>query len=123
LIAATILVVAGCGPKADLTATELHDAYREVAKADALYKGKTIIVSGTVKWIGYTMDTPAGYRTVRLGERDSERKIAVVCQFPPESADEAELLLEGDSVLIRGVCDGETWGQGTPYLSKCIVLR
>jgi hypothetical protein len=119
-----ILLTAGCeGPKADLSAADLRTAYRDVSKADPLYKDRTFAVSGTVKWVGDTMVTSAGSRTVYLAGGADDKEIAVVCNFPPASAAQAERLREGQRVVIRGVCRGDLWREGVPTLSECVVAR
>jgi hypothetical protein len=119
-----ILLAAGCeGPKADLSAADLRTAYRDVSKADPLYKERTLAVSGTVKWVGYTWVTSAGSQTVYLAAGADDKEVAVVCNFPPASAPQAERLREGQRVVIRGVCKGDLWRDGVPILSECIVAR
>jgi len=124
LAVAACLLLVGCErPKADLTAIELRTAYRDVTKADEQYKGKSIAVSGIVQWVGYSWVQSAGSQSVYLGAPESGEEILVVCQFPPESAGQAECLRKGRSVVIRGVCRGDLWHDGVPYLSKCIVVQ
>jgi hypothetical protein len=124
LTIAACLLLSGCeGPKADLTAVELHTAYRDVSKADEQYKGKTIAVSGIVKWVGDTMVQSAGSLSVYLGAPDPGEEVMVMCQFLPASAGQAQGLRTGEYVVIRGLCRGDCLRDGAPYLSKCVVVR
>ncbi|HTU16944.1 MAG TPA: hypothetical protein VMG10_02680 [Gemmataceae bacterium] len=122
VVAAACFLFAGCGwPKADITAAQLHTAYRDVTKADEQYKGRIIAVSGVVKWAGSTSVQPADERAVYLGSSESGEVLAL-CQFPPESAGAVGDLRKGQFVVIRGLCRGDIWREGTPYLSKCVLV-
>lgn len=120
----SILLAVGCeGPKADLSARSLRAAYGDVRKANERYKDLTVAVSGVVKWVGYTSVQPAGSQSIYLGEPGPGKEVLVICQFPPETAGQAACLREGQAVVIRGLCRGDLWHDGTPCLSQCAVLR
>lgn len=121
LVGLHLFAIAGCaGPKADVSADELATAYRDVSKADSLYKGKTIAVRGTVTFVGGMLGLQYGWQGVSLdGEK---RENSVTCLFPPESAKQAERLRVGRQVVIRGLCKGE-YLFGGPLLTNCVVAR
>jgi hypothetical protein len=124
LLSLFLFAIAGCeGPKAAVSADDLAAAYRDVSKADSLYKGKIIAVRGTVTFAGGMLGLPYGWQAVCLGGQGSDAKTAVICHFPPESAEQTERLQVGQQVVIRGVCKGDSWELGTPFLTNCVIAN
>lgn len=88
----------------DISPAELLDAYEtNEVKADALYDGKTIRLSGAVEAIG--KDLLDDVYITFAGEEFSIT--SVQCYFSDDAQIQQVMeLQEGDSVTVVGVCDG-----------------
>ncbi|MBM6828617.1 hypothetical protein H9X85_03085 [Anaerotignum lactatifermentans] len=88
----------------DVSPAELLDAYEtNEVKADALYDGKTLRLSGTVESIG--KDILDDIYITFAGEEFSIT--SVQCYFSDDAQIQQVMeLQEGDSVTVVGVCDG-----------------
>jgi hypothetical protein len=115
---AICFVVIGCSrPASDFTAVEFHDHFKDRKAAYQRFEGKTVAIRGEVLSVGDSWLTPAGWKTVELGQE----RAGVICQFTKDSADQADRLSVGQSVVIRGICKGDF--SGSPILSECVVVR
>lgn len=88
----------------DVSPADLLDAYEtNEVKADALYDGKTVRLSGTVESIG--KDIMDDVYITFAGEEFSLS--SVQCYFSNDAQIQQVMeLQEGDSVTVVGVCDG-----------------
>jgi hypothetical protein len=83
---------------------------------DAKYKGNFIIVEGTVKEIGKTLGQE--YVSLKAGTLDSVR--CYVSYFDGSQTEKLAKLQRGDSVRVRGKCDGLAFLGVT--MTKCAFL-
>ena len=90
-------------PVASVNASALYKEYdANQVSADEKYKGKTLLVVGTVDSIGKDiMDTP--YIALKTGGDLSE----VQCMFADDHKSELAKVHKGQIVTVRGVCDGK----------------
>jgi hypothetical protein len=94
---------ANAAPEATLQASELFRAYENnEVSADALYKGKIILVSGLVNDIGKDI---IGDPYVTLSTGNSIW--TVQCMFSSKQEGELAALRKGQSVSIKGECNGK----------------
>lgn len=102
----------------EISATDLLAAYadNEVA-ADNEYKGQLLRVTGTVGSIGKDI-LDAAYVTLKNDESEYSI-ISVQCYFDKDNLDDIAALHEGDTVTIRGTCNGSA---GNVLLKKCDVV-
>jgi hypothetical protein len=100
---------------ADFEAVGFHDAYRESKAANQRYLRRTIAVRGEVLSVEHSWLTPRDWKTVAIGKKSA----GVMCQFSTDAVEQAERLIQGQVVVIRGVCIGEF--AGWPVLSECEV--
>jgi RecJ-like exonuclease len=101
------------GAPIKISAEDLYKAYEsnEVAAAD-LYKGKTLIVSGTLGNIGEAM----GSRYVFLV--DDHQSPVVECFFADDQKDSLSRLKKGQTVSVKGTCQRR---MGPVVLEECII--
>jgi hypothetical protein len=99
-------------PAPEVTARRLHEDYQanEVA-ADLRYKGRTLVVSGTVDSIG---KGPLGGLSVSLA---APGLTGVQCLFPASQERSLARLARGQAVSFR--CRGMGMTLGTPVLGDC----
>ena len=104
-------------PELNISATELINAYKEnEVKADKMYKGKIVEVSGIVDGIDSDMDDKA---VVRLSDGDEFSIYTVSCYIDDENQDNACELKKGENVKIIGKADGEIIGE--PVIKDCKI--
>jgi len=85
-----------------VTARELHKVYTEnEVKGDKEYKGKILLVSGSVDEIKKDVADTI-YVTLKTDEHSS----SVQCYFSDDFVDQTADLKKGRSVKIKGKCDG-----------------
>ena len=133
LALSVFLACAGCGPKDDdqvaqaqtlaslsnpayrLTAEELGKQYRDdPARADVLYKGKVLAVTGICQGIRSALDTP--HVTLAAGEgRD-----AIECDLGKDQQAALALVKPGQTVTVTGVCDGKA-ALGGVRMKGCVL--
>lgn len=100
----------------EVSATNLFDAYQgNGVKADSLYKGKTLLVSGTISGI----DVKFGTMYVRLST--SNQFMPVDCAMKESEKEKVEKLEVGSTVTIKGIGDGETIGR--PSVDDCEIVQ
>ncbi len=94
-----------------VTTDQLRREYAADRKAaDAKYKGKTLRLSGPVReYIAPEPDTPDGDKPILWLHSDVEPWIW--CTFPRASDAQVRGLRPGQSVTVRGTCDGIFTGQ------------
>ena len=92
------------GPPITISAEDLYKAYQSNGtEADKLYKGKTLIVTGTV---GTTNIPGIGYSAVIL--IDARQKPIVNCLgFASDEKDAVSKLKTGQKVTVKGECMGK----------------
>jgi hypothetical protein len=120
LLTASCLVIAWLlfghrEPYADFTAAEFRTEYKDWKAANERYVGQSLAIRGPVESVEYHWTTPHGWKSVVLGTGDA----LVVCDFPPARVEQAEALVPGQVIVVRGVCKGEF--AGYPILSDCVV--
>ena len=103
-----------------ISATDLWAAYKENAvNADALYKDKILVVTGTIQNIGQDVLTKAP--CISLETNDGYGLYPIQCFFPKDG-DQTDLiaqLKDGDYITIAGECDGIPLAQ--VQLTKCTI--
>ena len=103
-----------------ISATSLWAAYKENAvNADALYKDKILVVTGTIQNIGQDVLTKAP--CISLETNDGYGLYPIQCFFPKDG-DQTDLiaqLKDGDYITIAGECDGIPLAQ--VQLTKCTI--
>lgn len=102
-------------PAADFTAIEFHEEYKDGKAANQRYVGQSLTIRGEVIDVGFYMGTTYGSKAVALGKPDA----GVLCYFHPTKVHQAERLVPGQQVVIRGVSKGEF--NGVPHLYDCVV--
>ena len=104
-------------PELNISATELISAYKEnEVKADKMYKGKIVEVSGIVDGIDSDMNDKA---VVTLSDGDEFSIYTVSCYIDNDNQDKACELKKGENVTIIGKADGEIAGQ--PCIKDCKI--
>ena len=104
-------------PELNISATELISAYKEnEVKADKMYKGKIVEVSGIVDGIDSDMNDKA---VVTLSDGDEFSIYTVSCYIDNDNQDKACELKKGENVTIIGKADGEVIGQ--PSIKDCKI--
>ena len=104
-------------PELSISATELINAYKEnEVKADKMYKGKIVEVSGIVDGIDSDMNDKA---VVTLSDGDEFSIYTVSCYIDDENQDKACELNKGENVTIIGKADGEVIG--LPSIKDCKI--
>ena len=104
-------------PELSISATELINAYNEnEVKADKMYKGKIVEVTGIVDGIDSDIDDKA---VVRLSDGDKFSIYTVSCYIDDENQDNACELKKGENVTIIGKADGEIIGE--PVIKDCKI--
>lgn len=82
-------------------------AYKEnTVNADALYKDKILVVTGTIQNIGQDIVTKAP--CISIETNDGYGLYPIQCFFP-KNGDQTDLiaqLKDGDQIVIAGKCDG-----------------
>ncbi|NLU40394.1 MAG: hypothetical protein GXX78_16055 [Bacteroidales bacterium] len=97
-------------PDFKLTASELLTSFENDSKnADAIYLNKILLVSGIVKSINKTNEI----RTLIIGDPDNI--FGVNCSFNIRENSEADRVLLGDTIQIKGECKG--------YLDDVILVN
>jgi len=95
-------------------------AYKENAvNADALYKDKVLVVTGTIQNIGQDVLTKAP--CISLETNDGYGLYPIQCFFPKDG-DQTDLiaqLKDGDYITIAGECNGIPLAQ--VQLTKCTI--
>lgn len=103
-----------------ISATSLWAAYKENAvNADALYKDKILVVTGTIQNIGQDVLTKAP--CISIETNDGYGLYPIQCFFP-KNGDQTDLiaqLKDGDQIVIAGKCDGIPLAQ--VQLTKCSI--
>lgn len=103
-----------------ISANSLWEAYKENAvNADALYKDKILVVTGTIQNIGQDVLTKAP--CISLETNDGYGLYPIQCFFPKDG-DQTDLiaqLKDGDYITIAGECDGIPIAQ--VQLTKCTI--
>jgi hypothetical protein len=103
-----------------ISATSLWVAYKENAvNADALYKDKVLVVTGTIQNIGQDVLTKAP--CISLETNDGYGLYPIQCFFPKDG-DQTDLiaqLKDGDYITIAGECNGIPLAQ--VQLTKCTI--
>jgi hypothetical protein len=102
-------------PVADFTAVEFYDQYKDRKAANQRYVGRSLAIRGEVLSVEYSWLTPHGWKSVALGKGGT----GVICHFAPDMVYQADALMPGQVVVVRGVCKGEF--VGCPVLSDCAV--
>jgi hypothetical protein len=95
---------------------DLVTAYRAEVAADARYKGRTLLLSGTVDSTARRGGEFHVY--VREGWRHGSK---VLCVFPESARAEVTALLPEHGVLVLGRCEGRT--ADTVWMSGCRVVE
>ena len=104
-------------PELNISATELINAYEEnEVKADKMYKGKIVEITGIVDGIDSDIDDKA---VVRLSDGDEFSFDTVTCYIDDENQDKACELEKGQNVTIVGEADGEVIGR--PHIKDCKI--
>ena len=104
-------------PELNISATELINAYKEnEVKADKMYKGKIVEVSGIVDGIDSGISDDA---IVRLSDGDEFSFDDVICYIDNDNQNKACELNKGQNVTIIGKADGEI--AGTPCIKDCKI--
>ena len=104
-------------PELSISATELINAYKEnEVKADKIYKGKIVEVSGIVDGIDSGISDNA---IVRLSDGDEFSFDDVFCYIDDENQDKACELKKEQNVTIVGIASGEI--AGTPCIKECKI--
>ncbi|GEM_PF-2561075 len=85
-------------------------------KADQLYKGKVLKITGEVK----SIDTFLNDIIVTLND-ESNMFLGVRCYMDSSQTDKVADLVPGQEVIIAGRGDGETLG--SPTMRKCIIIE
>lgn len=104
-----------------ITAEELYKTYNSnQADADRLYKDKMLIVTGTVG--------RADTRSREVTLVDTRHTVLVYCLlFAPEQEDAISKLKEGQTVTVKGKCDGRARVLGMTIeqvsLRDCVVVQ
>ena len=103
-----------------ISATDLWAAYKEnTVNADALYKDKILVVTGTIQNIGQDIVTKAP--CISIETNDGYGLYPIQCFFP-KNGDQTDLiaqLKDGDQIVIAGKCDGIPLAQ--VQLTKCSI--
>ena len=111
--------------EAKVKAGELIEAFTKNAlKAETLYKGKVIQVTGKVGSVQKVI--ALGYDVQVLPE-DAPAEVAEIstgvhCFISEAAKEEAAKLNPGDKVTMQGMCDGSVIG-GQIKVSKCTVVK
>ena len=91
----------------DLTATVKKEAMSLIKEfesdetaANLKYNGKVVSVKGAVLKIEYNNDT----RNLILG--DGSSAAGVICEFQPEHKSDADKIIPGQQISIKGICTG-----------------
>lgn len=95
--------VSTAAPAARVTAAQLFADYdaNEVA-ADEKYKGKVLIVTGTIEDIGKDI-----VDTMYVTLKTDNAIMSVQCKFADEHKSQLANAAEGQQVTIKGKCDGK----------------
>jgi hypothetical protein len=98
---------------AKISAEDLYKSFQsnEVAAADR-YKGKTLIVSGTLGNMGEAMGSTYVFLV------DDHQTPMVECFFPDEQKDSLSRLKKGQTMSIKGTCKGLL---GVVDLEACVI--
>lgn len=103
-----------------ISAADLWAAYKEnTVNADALYKDKILVVTGTIQNIGQDIVTKAP--CISLETNDGYGLYPIQCFFPKNGiqTDLIAQLKDGDYITIVGECDGIPLAQ--VQLSDCAI--
>jgi len=98
-----------------LSASELGEAFsKDEGLANALYAGKVLEVTGTLKEIIMNDNTPI----LMMGEPSGMTSVS--CYLQRENKDKARTLKTGTQITVKGVCNGFLVDV---VLDKCILLQ
>ena len=124
-----LLAQSGCGgdessdkePSIEITAKQLVKEYADnEVSADNKYKGKVLLVNGTIDDIGKDLVDDI---YVAMGESSFtgfEDGFGVQCFFSDKYKEEVGNLKKGDSIKIKGKCDGVL---GYVHLMGCQIVK
>lgn len=108
--------VAGITPAVKLSADEIVNQYdSDEAKANRLYLGKTIQVSGTITEIINQQDTLVN---VLMGDASSMHKVS--CLLEPEYIGAIKEYNVGRQIIIKGICTGYLMDV---ELNRCVIVK
>jgi phospholipid N-methyltransferase len=108
--------VAGITPAAKLSADEMVNQYdSDEAKANKLYLGKTIQVTGVITQIINQQDTLAN---VMVGDTSSMHKVS--CLLEPAYISTIKQYNAGQQITIKGVCTGYLMDV---ELNRCVIVK
>ena len=114
-----LLSVAHAADPAPISATELWKAYEtDPAAADKVYKGKTIVVTGSVYFAGVNPISQA----INVTLKDDEGKDRIACTFPASAKAAVTALKEDDKVTIKGTGAGPLFTMGV-NLKDCELVK
>jgi hypothetical protein len=98
-------------PTMQISAIDLIAAYdNNAVRADQLYKGKVLDVTGIV----------ASIQSDFLRIMGTSDFLGVYCNFSGSNLSKLAVLSKGQSVTVRGTCDGEKLG--APWLDDCVLI-
>jgi hypothetical protein len=102
-------------PPIQISTDELFNAYEENAvDADLKYKGKALIVSGTVDEI-----TSGETIQVVMPAKRAYGLLGVRCEFDRKYASDIAKLKKGQQIKVQGICNGVI---GSVSLTNCSLL-
>lgn len=103
-------------PFASIEATSLIAMYEtDEQKANTMYLGKPIDVTGAIAEVDNQQDTLAN---VMLGKSDDMHKVS--CLLDPKSIKELKKYKTGDKITLRGICTGYLMDV---ELNRCVVIK
>jgi hypothetical protein len=103
-------------PVAGMDAVQLAGLYEaDESKADSLYLGKAIDVSGTIADIQNQQDTLIN---ILLGDKDAMHRVS--CLMNNAYATEIKKYKPGDALTIRGICTGYLMDV---ELNRCVIIK
>lgn len=103
-------------PQASLQAPELVQAYESnEQKANGLYLGKAIDVTGTVSEIINQRDTSFN---ILLGKKDDMHRVSCLMNF--NQAEKMKNIKTGDNISLRGICTGYLLDV---ELNRCVIIK
>ncbi|MBE7172147.1 MAG: hypothetical protein INR73_16285 [Williamsia sp.] len=102
--------------EASVQASALVALYeKDEEKANKLYLGKAIDVSGTIAEINNQKDTSVN---VLLGGKDDMHRVS--CLLNPNQLDEIKKVKAGDPISLRGICTGYLMDV---ELNRCVIVK
>ncbi len=103
-------------PQATVAADVLVKAYEsDEQKANSLYLGKAIDVSGIVSEINSQSDTSIN---ILLGKKDDMHRVS--CLMNPNQTVNTKKVKAGDPISLRGICTGYLLDV---ELNRCVIIK